>query len=81
MIKNREIRETERKISCDVLVAGGGIAGVMAAAAASKSGAETILVEAAPFLGGVVTMGTAGSADDAGRCRKDGNCGHRTGIS
>ncbi len=57
MIKNREIRETERKISCDVLVAGGGIAGVMAAAAASKSGAETILVEAAPFLGGVVTMG------------------------
>ena len=41
----------------DVVVAGGGIAGVMAAAAAAKTGAKTLLVEASTFLGGVVTMG------------------------
>lgn len=41
----------------DVVVVGGGIAGVMAAAAAAKSDARTLLVEASTFLGGVVTMG------------------------
>ncbi len=57
MDRNRNTEEKREAMKCDVLVAGGGIAGVMAAAAASKSGAETILIEAAPFPGGVVTMG------------------------
>jgi hypothetical protein len=39
----------------DVIVAGGGPAGVAAAAAAARSGARTILVERAPFLGGSAT--------------------------
>lgn len=57
MNKNRSTEKKQQKMKCDVLIAGGGIAGVMAAAAASKCGAKTILLEASPFLGGVVTMG------------------------
>ena len=57
MNRNRNAEKRRQKMECDVLVAGGGIAGVMAAAAASKCGAGTILLEASPFLGGVVTMG------------------------
>jgi hypothetical protein len=40
----------------DVVVAGGGSAGVAAAAAAARSGARTLLVEAAGFLGGASTL-------------------------
>jgi len=43
-------------INCDVLVAGGGSAGMAAAVSAAKSGARTLLVERYGFLGG---MGTA----------------------
>lgn len=46
-----------KKMQYDVVIAGGGIAGVMAAVASAKTGAETLLVEASTFLGGVVTMG------------------------
>ncbi len=44
---------------CDVLVCGGGCAGVTAAVAAARHGASVILIERWPFLGG---MGTAGMA-------------------
>ncbi|MCJ7750550.1 MAG: FAD-dependent oxidoreductase, partial [Armatimonadetes bacterium] len=36
----------------DVLVAGGGMAGISAAIAAARSGAKTLLVEKAGWLGG-----------------------------
>ena len=39
----------------DVLVCGGGTAGVAAACAAARGGAKTILVERWPFLGGMAT--------------------------
>ncbi len=39
---------------CDVLVVGGGPAGLAAALAASRAGARTILVEAGPRLGGTL---------------------------
>jgi len=39
-------------LACDVLVVGGGVAGVPAAVAASRAGAQTILVEREAFLGG-----------------------------
>ncbi len=39
----------------DVIVAGGGIAGVAAATAAAKAGAKVALVELQPFAGGVAT--------------------------
>ncbi|MGN1048601.1 MAG: FAD-dependent oxidoreductase [Eubacteriales bacterium] len=41
----------------DVVVAGGGMAGVGAALAASREGAKTILVENTSALGGLATMG------------------------
>ena len=42
---------------CDVLVAGGGSAGVAAAVSAARSGAKTILIEKNTFLGGLATGG------------------------
>ncbi len=42
----------------EIVVAGGGPAGAMAAIAAGRQGAEVILIEAQPFLGGIETGGT-----------------------
>ena len=42
----------------DVIVAGGGPAGVAAAIAAARSGAKTLLIEASASLGGTVTNGS-----------------------
>jgi hypothetical protein len=47
--------------ACDVLVAGGGTAGVPAALAAAQSGARTTLLEQHADLGGVRTVGGVGS--------------------
>lgn len=43
--------------SADVVVAGGGLAGVAAALAAARAGASVILIETNGFLGGVATAG------------------------
>ncbi|MGE0760728.1 MAG: FAD-dependent oxidoreductase, partial [Pirellulaceae bacterium] len=42
----------ERKLQCDVLVAGGGPAGLVAALAAARHGADVILCHDRPMLGG-----------------------------
>lgn len=42
---------------CDVLVAGGGIAGIAAALAAARNGARVLLVEKQCALGGLATLG------------------------
>jgi hypothetical protein len=42
---------------CDVLVVGGGIAGIAAATAAGRQGAKTILIESKTFIGGVPATG------------------------
>ena len=39
----------------DVVVTGGGTAGVAAAVGASKAGAKTLLIERNPYLGGEAT--------------------------
>ncbi|MEK6794886.1 MAG: FAD-dependent oxidoreductase [Spirochaetota bacterium] len=44
----------------DVVVAGGGTAGVVAAIAAARSGAKTMLIERSGYLGGMLTAGNAG---------------------
>ena len=44
----------------DVVVAGGGAAGVTAAVAAARQGAKTLLVERYGYLGGMLTAGNAG---------------------
>lgn len=44
----------------DVVVAGGGTAGVTAALAAARNGARTMLVERYGYLGGMLTAGNAG---------------------
>ena len=46
---------TSRTIAVDVLVCGGGCAGTAAALAAARSGAQVLLVEKAPFAGGIIT--------------------------
>ncbi len=45
---------------CDVLVAGGGMAGIAAAIAAARRGASTCLVERAGWLGGIGVTGATG---------------------
>ncbi len=47
----------QTKSTYDVLVAGGGTAGVVAAIAAARNGARTALVERDGFVGGVAAMG------------------------
>ena len=65
-MRSRTIVEPERTIpvldEVDVLVAGGGTAGVAAAVSAARAGAKTILVERQGFLGGVASAGLMTSA-------------------
>lgn len=52
-----EIKKTPIKDSCDVFVAGGGVAGIAAALAAAREGAKVILCEREYTLGGLATLG------------------------
>jgi hypothetical protein len=53
----KEVKETPVSYTCDVLVAGGGTAGVVAALAAARNGAKTILIDRYNFLGGTMLNG------------------------
>ena len=50
------VRQIEVLLECDVVVVGGGPAGIAAAIGASKAGAKTILVERYGCLGGNITI-------------------------
>lgn len=52
-----ENRRTAIVADCDVLVAGGGIAGISAALAAARAGAKVMLLERGFLLGGLATAG------------------------
>lgn len=52
-----ENRKIEIKNECEVLVAGGGIAGIAAALSAARAGAKVILLEREYILGGLATAG------------------------
>jgi len=64
-MSQRSLSEPSRQVpvvsEADVLVAGGGQAGVAAAVAAARQGARTILVERNSYLGGVFTAGLMSS--------------------
>ena len=64
MLKSGEdyVVETRAKVlsPMDVVVSGGGTAGVVAALAAARGGAKTMLIESKGFLGGMMTGGNAG---------------------
>ena len=46
---------SSKVLKADVLVCGGGCAGTAAALSAARSGVSVLLVEKAPFAGGIVT--------------------------
>ncbi len=57
----RKIPEVVTNRKCDVLVVGGGAAGIAAAVAAARSGAHVVLLERYGFLGGLATAGMVGT--------------------
>ena len=65
-------REIPVKDNVDVLVVGGGSAGVTAAIAAARCGAKTLVIERYGFLGGLVTGGPTGMHTYF-NCYHDGN--------
>lgn len=56
--KKRIVKST---VSCDVLVIGGGAAGIGAAIAAGRAGAKTLLLERYGFLGGLASTAWVGT--------------------
>jgi len=53
--------EMQEKVKCDVLVAGGGPAGIAAGISAARSGARVVLIERYGFLGGMATAAMVGT--------------------
>ncbi len=64
MLKKGDSREMVQQVpvvdEADVLVAGGGTAGIVAALAAARNGADVLLVERGGCLGGMLTTGNVG---------------------
>jgi len=52
-----ETKKTPVRCSCDVLVVGGGTTGIVAALAAARNGADTVLIERYGYLGGTAING------------------------
>ena len=57
MFVEESAKSVEIKGAYDVIVVGGGIAGISAALAASRTGAKTLLIEKGYMLGGLATAG------------------------
>ena len=53
----KETREVEIAGHADIIVAGGGVAGVAAALAARRAGKDVLLIEKSGMLGGLATLG------------------------
>lgn len=61
--------EVQKGEKYDVIVCGGGTAGVMAAVAAARDGAKTLLLERTFTVGGMLTLGEAGITKFTEHCR------------
>jgi succinate dehydrogenase/fumarate reductase flavoprotein subunit len=61
--------EPAKERDCDVLICGGGTAGVAAAVAAARSGARTILMERYGFCGGICVGSLVHTLDGLRSCR------------
>ncbi|MGH7980545.1 MAG: FAD-dependent oxidoreductase, partial [Limisphaerales bacterium] len=66
-------------LACDVLVVGGGAAGIGAAAAAGRAGAQTVLLERYGFLGGLASSAWVGTI--CGLYLRDAAGGEATPVS
>ncbi|MCW5590619.1 MAG: FAD-dependent oxidoreductase [Burkholderiales bacterium] len=82
-MNGRAIREPAREVPViaepDVLVVGGGPAGLAAACAASRAGARTLLVESYGCLGGTLTIVTLGGLCGIHAVVDDGRLGRVVG--
>ncbi len=58
--KIHQTREIEVSQTADVIVAGGGTAGITAAIAAARNGADVLIIEKNGYLGGLMTAGNMG---------------------
>ena len=67
----RLVREIPVEAGYDLLVAGGGPAGVAAAVSAARSGAKVLLIEATGCLGGMGTSGLVCSFDPMGNGKEN----------
>jgi hypothetical protein len=67
----RLVREIPVQSGYDLLVAGGGPAGVAAAVSAARAGAKVLLIEATGCLGGMGTSGLVSSFDPMGNGREN----------
>lgn len=81
MDKLIESLETPVKIQRDVIVVGGGVAGIASSLASARNGAETILIERYGFLGGVATAGLMNSINGFRNQRKPNNIQTVRGIA
>src|SRR3972149_10050685 len=55
------MKDNEPSIKCDVLVGGGGPAGIAASISAERAGCRVVLLEKYGFLGGFASAGMAGT--------------------
>lgn len=55
--------QTSKKMNCQILIAGGGASGVMAAIEAARGGAKVLIVEETPWLGGMLTSAGVSAID------------------
>jgi hypothetical protein len=73
------LRTPDARISCDVLVIGGGAAGVAAATAAGRAGVRVVLLERYGFLGGLATAAQVGTV--CGLYLRDSSCALATLVA
>ena len=81
MDKLVESFETPVELQGDVIVVGGGVAGIASSIASARNGAKTILIERYGFLGGVATAGLMNSINGFRNQRKPNHIQTVRGIA